>query len=389
MSGFITDLVPSAFSEGLEHWSPGNGTPGSTTYDTDPDGVYVPADADFGGCLEVIKGNTDQAIRYMGETPIDAQRYIEVSARVKVIAGILPAVRIAAYPVDGSNAHVTGLLEAGPSTTIGAYGEVVVVKAIIGTGARDGVDMVWTAAVDHAHIGLDIVGPNAAIVRIDDLDIRDVTHHYQSQLIEYVNVVDFGALGDGSTDNVSAFEAADAAANGRTVLVPEGVFALGDHVTLESKARFIGQVTIPADKTFTLAQNFELNSYTDAFGSELIGFEKAFQSLINAYTHESLDLCGRRVEIDRPIDMQAAVNTRDSFAIRRVVRNGQFYVTDSPAWDSDVYSSVATYSKTTPLTLTNVQNIAQIPIGSLVTGTGVGREIYVRSVDVLAQEITL
>ena len=52
-------------------------------------------------------------------------------------------------------------------------------------------------------------------------------------------------------------------------------------------------------------------------------------------------------------------------------------------------TGAATYSADNRDRLTNVSNIANIEVGSLVTGAGVGREIYVRAVDVNAQEITL
>ena len=54
MSKAITEgvlLMPPAFSEGLDVWANGDGTPGSDTYDSVANAVYVPADQDFGGCL--------------------------------------------------------------------------------------------------------------------------------------------------------------------------------------------------------------------------------------------------------------------------------------------------------------------------------------------------
>ncbi|MGR3712722.1 MAG: hypothetical protein ACU0A6_06350 [Shimia sp.] len=57
--------------------------------------------------------------------------------------------------------------------------------------------------------------------------------------------------------------------------------------------------------------------------------------------------------------------------------------------DPDVVTSQATYSTSAGRTLRNVSNAANIQVGSLVTGNGVGREVYVRSVDVATQELTL
>lgn len=65
----VTDgvvLTPTPFSEGLDVWSRGDGRPGSDTYASSVSAAYVPADADFGGCLELQKTDTTQKLRYMG-----------------------------------------------------------------------------------------------------------------------------------------------------------------------------------------------------------------------------------------------------------------------------------------------------------------------------------
>jgi hypothetical protein len=60
------------------------------------------------------------------------------------------------------------------------------------------------------------------------------------------------------------------------------------------------------------------------------------------------------------------------------------------AWDDETATSVATYTPSSnAFRLTSVANVANIIVGSRVTGTGVGREIYVMSKDVGAGTITL
>jgi hypothetical protein len=54
-----------------------------------------------------------------------------------------------------------------------------------------------------------------------------------------------------------------------------------------------------------------------------------------------------------------------------------------------VATSQATYSPSNNTRLTNVTNIANVPVGALVEGTGVGREVYVLSKDVANQQVTL
>ena len=392
MNKAITDgvlLMPPAFANGLNVWSSGDGTPGSDTYDGAVNAAYVPSDQDFGGCLELLKSDSVQKLRYMGETPLLPGCYLRVTARVKAVSGNLPSVRIAAWAGNASNSNVSDVLQTGPSQTLTSYGDVVEVSAIVGAGARGGVDMAWGTEAIYGHFGLDLTGSNGGVVRVDDIVIEDVTSVFLRTMMNWVDVRDYGAVGDGTTDDAAAFHAAIADANGRDVLIPSGTFYLGDNVTFETKAVFEGTVTMPDDKYLSLTRNFDLASYIEAFEDEELAFKKAFQSLLNNADHETLDLSGRRITITEPIDMQAAVNNRDSYAQRRVIRNGQFYVNGDTVWEPDVTTSVGTYTASSPRTLSNVTNVANVPVGSLIEGNGVGREIYVRSKNEATQELTL
>jgi hypothetical protein len=381
-------LNPPPFADGLDVWSREDGTPGTATYANATDAAFVPADQDFGGCLEIVKTQTTQRLRYMGQTPITAGRYLRVTARVKAISGAMPAVRIAGYPAAANGAKVSGVTEAGPSTQLTAYGQVVEVSAIIGTGERTGVDMVW-GGVAYGHFGIDITGPNGGLIRVDDIEIADITAEYSRDLLDWVDVIDFGAVGDGITDDAAAFAAADAAANGRQVLVPAGLYYLGSTVTMDNPVRFEGKVTMPPEAVLVLRDNYELNTYVDAFGDEVEGFRRAFQALLNYTDHEALDLNGRQIDLDAPIDMQAAVSNKTSFATRRVIRNGTFAAQNSSNWAEGVVTATASYSASDPLKLKNVSNIGSIEVGSLVEGAGVGREVYVQAKNVSAGELTL
>ena len=391
MNKAITDgiqFMPTPFADGLDVWSSEDGTPGSDTYAGAGGGVFVAADADFAGCMEVLKTTSQQKVRYMGQTPILPGCYLRVTARVKAVAGALPSVRIAGYPVQANSSELTGVTVTGPTVALENYGEVVEVSAIIGTGDRGGVDMVWTGAA-WGHLGLDLTGQNGGVVRIDDIVIEDVTSVFLRDIMGLVDVRDYGAVGDGVTNDAAAFEAADADANGREVLVSEGIYLLDNAVTFQSQVRFEGTVVVNGDHPFILQRNFDYQTYLDAFGNEEIAFRKAFQALLNYTDHDSLDLGGRRIGFSAPMDMQAADPTRTTYATRRVIRNGQIQPIEGPAWDADVVTSQATYSPSSPETLTNVVNIANIQPGSLVEGSGVGREVYVRAVNVGGQSLTL
>ena len=393
MNKAITDglvLMPPAFENGLDVWSSEDGIPGSNTYDGAANASLVPADQDFGACLELQKTVATQKLRYMGDTTILPGCYLRITARVKAISGNLPSIRVAAWAGGAGGVNVAGLVEVGSSTTLTGYGEVVEVSAIVGTGTRTGVDMAWGTAAIYGHFGLDLTGATGGIVRIDDIVIEDLTAAFHRTMMDWVDVKDFGAIGDGLTDDMAAFEAADAAALGREVLVSEGTFYLGDHVTFESPVRFEGTVTMPDDKRLTLTKNYNFATYADAFaGDEKLALKKALAVLFNYSDHVELDLSGRRIQIDGPIDVQAAIANLDTYAIRRVLRNGQIEASASTNWDTDTYTSLATYAVADPKTLTAVADVANIPVGALVEGTGVGREVYVRSKDVGAGTITL
>lgn len=394
MNKAITDglvLMPAPFAAGLHQWSSGDGTIGSTTYQGAAEAALVSNDQDFGGCLELQKLQPVTGLRYMGQTPILPGCYLRVTARVKAVSGNLPSVRIAAWAGGAGDAHVPGLVEAGPSVALTAYGEVLTVQAIIGSGWKAGVDMRWGAQALYAHVGLDLTGPNGGVVRIDDLVVEDVTEAFLRDMMDWVDVRDYGARGDGVTNDAPAFAAADAAAAaaGRRLFVSRGAYFVDGDLTLDAPVRFEGTVTMPANRRLSMTRSFDLASYAAAFGSEELGFRKAFQALLNFADHEALDLGGRRIEVTAPIDMQAAVANKTTFSTRRVIRNGQFNAVAGPAWAPTVVTSLASYAPADPRALIGVANAANVPVGSLVGGAGVGREVYVTAVNLGTGTVTL
>ena len=382
-------LTPAPYSEGLAAYSNGDGTQGSPSYATSGNGTFVPADQDFGGAIEIVKTDSTQRLRYKGETPIEPGCYIQIKVRLKAISGNLPSVRIAAYAAQSNGNAVGGVTTVGAAVPLTAYGSVVEVSAIVGIGNRDGVDMVWGPTADYGHFGIDLLGQNGGVVRVDDIEITDASALFLGDIVSTVDVRDFGAIGDGSTDDTSAFEAANSAADGRTVLVPEGTFRLNGNVTFDTPVKFVGTVTMPTAAILLLRRNFDYANYMEAFENEELAFRKAFQALLNNSDHESLDLCGRKIALTEPVDLQAAVPNRTRYETRRAIHNGQLIALTGGDWDTTSLTERATYSPSNPRVLTNVANIANIPIGSKVSGAGVGREIYVRGKNVAANELTL
>ncbi len=391
MNKAITDglvLMPPPFSAGLNLWSREDGTPGSGSYLGQPNAALVTNDQDFAGCLELQKTEATQKLRSFAQTPIQPGLYLRVTARVKAVSGNLPSVRIAAWAGDVGGANVVGLPQTGVAVPLTAYGQVVSVSAIISPASRTGVDLPWTLQSIYAHVGLDLTGANGGVVRIDDIVVEDVTNIFIRKLMDWVDVRDYGALGNGTTNDAAAFLAADADARGREILVPSGVFRLTSDVTINSRIRFEGTVSMPSNRRLVLTRNYDLNTYGQAFGTELEGFRRALQALFYFTDYVTLDLSGRRVDITSPIDV-AALAGLSSFSNRRGIRNGSLNAVAGPGWATEDVTSIATYSAATNLTLTGVANVANIKVGSLVIGTGVGREVYVTATNVGAGTVSI
>ena len=211
MNKAITDglaLMPPPFSAGLNLWSREDGRPGQGSYAGQANAAFVPADQDFGGALELVKSTTTQKLRCFQQIPMMPGLYLKVTVRVKCISGAFPAVRIAGFAALSNGNNVPGVVQAGPSIQLEQYGEVVELTAIIGAGLRGGVTMAWGASAVYGHIGLDLTGSNGGVVRIDDIEIEDVTGIYLRDIFDAVDVRDFGARGDGVTDDTAAFDAA-------------------------------------------------------------------------------------------------------------------------------------------------------------------------------------
>lgn len=280
MNKAITDglvLMPPAFAEGLAVWSKGEGTPAEPVWDGAATAALVPGDADFGTCLEILKTDATQRVRFTGQTPILPGCYLRIRARFKVVSGNMPIARIGGWPGNSIEERVPGLTESGPLVTPTSYGTVYEVSAIVGTGTRTGVDMPWGLTPLYGHFGIDFTGATGGVIRIESVGIEDVTSVFLRDLMDWVDVRDYGAVGDGVADDTTAFLLADAAAAGRRLLVPEGTYHLADHVTLTSDVRFVGTVQMPADKRLQMLRSFDLDTYVAAFGDEVLAFRKALQ----------------------------------------------------------------------------------------------------------------
>lgn len=392
MNKAITDglvLMPPPFAAGLGVWSRTDGTPGSPSYDGAANAAFVPSDPDFGGCLELLKTEPVQRLRWMGQSPMIPGCYLRVTVRIKALSGALPEVRIAGYAADSGGGLVGSVPGAAPPVALTTYGQVVTVQAILGTGSRGGVDLPWRG-VAYGHLGLDLTGPSGGLVRIDDIEIEDVTGFWLRELIPAVDVRDHGARGDGVADDRPAFvaAAAEAAATGRALLISAGTYFIGDTLTIPVPVQVQGTVTMPAAARLQLTRSYDFPTYAALFGNDDAGFRRGLQALFHFTEHVTFDLRGRRVRLSGPVDV-AALTGLTAFAQRRQIANGQIEVDPGPAWTTQTATSQASYSTGAPFLLTGVANVASIPVGARVSGTGVGREVYVRARNVGAGTLTL
>ncbi len=155
-------------------------------------------------------------------------------------------------PTGQGGLAITGVNLSGPQVTLSTYGDVVEVTAIVGSGARNGVDMAWGTQTLFGHFGLDLTGASGGIVRIDDIVIEDVSRFFLRDIVSAVDVRDFGAVGDGVADDHAAFEAADSAANGREIIVPAGTYFLGQSTTIQNRIRFEGTLEMAESSILAL-----------------------------------------------------------------------------------------------------------------------------------------
>jgi hypothetical protein len=174
----LHDLMPPAFADGLDDWSWGDGTPDSPSYDRAPFARLVRSDPDFGVCLEMRKVEPVQRLRYMGEMPLRRGGFLEISARLKGVRGPLPAVRVAAWPGGMRGREVTGVPVAAAEHVLPRPDRVLAVRTVIGFVDVPGVDLVWDERVLYAHVGLDLVGIDGGVVRVEDLRVEEVSDRF-------------------------------------------------------------------------------------------------------------------------------------------------------------------------------------------------------------------
>ena len=106
--------------------------------------------------------------------------------------------------------------------------------------------------------GINAIQVNADIVVYDPPFTGGVSTNVEAKLAQYISVKDFGAVGNGSTNDAAAFTAA--AATGKKVLVPAGDYLIGTSISLGTQMEFVQGAKILVGNGITVTFNGTLSA---------------------------------------------------------------------------------------------------------------------------------
>ena len=106
--------------------------------------------------------------------------------------------------------------------------------------------------------GINAIQINADIVVYDPPFTGGVSTNVEAKLAQYVSVKDFGAVGNGTTNDAAAFAAA--AATGQKVLVPAGDYLIGTSISLGTQMEFVQGAKILVGNGITVTFNGTLSA---------------------------------------------------------------------------------------------------------------------------------
>ena len=378
---------PRKFLEGLSHWRDALTGGSSLTNSTDIT-LSTQSNSTYGKLL-VSKTQSTMKIVHGNHIPLAVGQYLEISFQVRLNNGSAPKMRIISQALNSQSSPISGLVQHGPTTTA-ITGVDMEVSAIVGFSSRSGVDFVWNSDCRSGYFGIEFYDVNGGELVVSDMNIRDVTAAFTALHTGIVDVRDFGAIGDGTTDCLNAFVAADEAADGRTIFVPEGDYFISSAIAIHSPLQFSGRLVSDISTPIMLIHQFDLEVYVHAFKDEELAFRKAFQALFRFSDHRVLDMRGRSITLRSPIVFTELLGANATSKNNRVIINGDIEAAGSSAWETITAQSTANYELSGSYgLLTDVQNVQQIPVGSRVIGPGVGREVYVIDRDTTAKTLTL
>jgi hypothetical protein len=124
-----------------------------------------------------------------------------------------------------------------------------------------------------------IGGAGAQQITYNQGGAGSITRTVQSRLRDFVSVKDFGAVGDGVTDDTAAIQAAFTAADGQILFLTEGSYLITDQITMPDDVEVIGtgsfictgdeQYWFYADAPNRIVWHSFIAEVTTAFGSRV------------------------------------------------------------------------------------------------------------------------
>ncbi len=374
-------ISPKSFADGLNFWRNELFNEAATKLDHDDRFSLKANSKNVFGTLIAKKSSGEVQIVHDKKIPILIGQYIEIRAKIRLVSGSAQSAQIIAVPVNSRNQVMVGAPSEGPLTPLSADGTITI-SAVFGSGNRLGVDMAWGLNFEQFYGGIALNGSGNAEIEIESFEVLDATGHFLATNADWVDIRDFGALGNGEHDCRDAFVAADKAANGRAIFIPNGDFFISSDLTILSPVRAFGRITCDDDTAVMLVDQYNLHTYVKVFKDENFALQKALQALFRFTDHCMLDLCGRNINLSAPIDLQKIVKVTTRAITPRRIHNGKLAAARSSAWDTVITQCKANWDRKSSNILTNVTDIENIQLGSLVQGAGVGREVYVIGVDI-------
>ncbi len=130
------------------------------------------------------------------------------------------------------------------------------------------------AEVDSEKVAFTQLAANsgAALVGYLPAGTGAVTRTVQDKMREWVSVKDFGAVGDGVTDDTAAINAASLAAIGKALYFPSGVYLVSDAINIQSNTLYFGDGAGSVIKSVTLASGGVVNGQRQFSAQGKTGF---------------------------------------------------------------------------------------------------------------------
>lgn len=232
------------------------------------------------------------------------------------------------------------------------------------------------ANLNHIETGIGDAHDDIATIQAwdaDDLNYTSaasgaVTRTIENALDDMPSVGDFGPTADGVTDDRAKIVLADTAAS-RTMLVPDGSFAVASNLTIGSRVHYMGKLVPGAGVVIQDANPLKFSDFLAKYNDdEQAALQAAVNQMLNGSGEYSyvLDLEGRKVNLTDPITAPSSVTNFDDLYII----NGTFIVAATNNFaNTDHMFALSDATKIARLTFSNCAFLGQNAAGFLSCST--------------------